>query len=164
MFATSALLRFAVGPYLLLVVLCINAHPAGSSEDEANISALHAKSRQLREAGKFADGLPIARKSLELSKRALGSEHPGTARSLKNLAMLYSSTGDYLAAEPLYQRALKIREKAVGPIIPTLQRHSAACRGFSKTWVITRTPNRLRNVPFYPHATRAAATPKQVKG
>jgi tetratricopeptide (TPR) repeat protein len=114
MFEISVLRRFAVGPYLLWVVLCISAHAAGSSEDEANISALHEKSRQLRQAGKFADALPIARKSLELSERTLGSEHPGTARSLKNLAMLYSSTGDYLAAKPLYQRALNIREKAVG--------------------------------------------------
>ncbi len=44
----------------------------------------------------------------------LGQEHPDTATSLNNLAELYKAMGDYAKAEPLYRRALAIREKALG--------------------------------------------------
>ena len=40
-------------------------------------------------------------------------------QSLNNLANLYSAKGDYAKAEPLYQRALAIWEKALGPDTPT---------------------------------------------
>ncbi len=41
-------------------------------------------------------------------------EHPDVAQSLNNLAELYRVQGRYAEAEPLYQRALAIREKALG--------------------------------------------------
>jgi tetratricopeptide (TPR) repeat protein len=44
----------------------------------------------------------------------LGPEHPDTALSLNNLAALYHATGAYAKAEPLFERALAIREKAPG--------------------------------------------------
>ena len=40
------------------------------------------------------------------------------ATSLNNLALLYSDSGDYARAEPLYKRLLAIREKALGPDHP----------------------------------------------
>jgi CHAT domain-containing protein/tetratricopeptide (TPR) repeat protein len=40
------------------------------------------------------------------------------ALSLNNLAALYHATGRYAEAEPLYKRALAIREKALGPDHP----------------------------------------------
>ena len=40
------------------------------------------------------------------------------ARSLNNLALLYDAQGRYAEAEPLYKRALAIREKALGPDHP----------------------------------------------
>ena len=45
----------------------------------------------------------------------LGWRRPETEQSLNNLAALFDSMGDYAKAEPLYQRALKIYEKALGP-------------------------------------------------
>ena len=45
----------------------------------------------------------------------LGPDHPDTATSLNNLAALYDSQGAYAKAEPLYLRALAVREKALGP-------------------------------------------------
>ena len=39
---------------------------------------------------------------------------PTVATSLNNLAVLYRDQGKYAEAEPLYQRALAIREKALG--------------------------------------------------
>ena len=38
--------------------------------------------------------------------------------SLNNLAVLYQGQGRYAEAEPLYKRALAIREKALGPDHP----------------------------------------------
>ena len=42
------------------------------------------------------------------------------ARDLYNLAALYYAQGKYAEAEPLYQRALKIDEKALGPEHPNV--------------------------------------------
>ena len=42
------------------------------------------------------------------------------ATSLNNLALLYKAQGRYAEAEPLYQRSLAIREKALGPEPPAV--------------------------------------------
>ena len=47
-------------------------------------------------------------------EQVLGPDHPDTASSLHNLAAIYDSQGRYAEAEPLYRRALAIREQA-GP-------------------------------------------------
>ncbi len=41
-----------------------------------------------------------------------------TAQSLNNLASLLRAQGDYAAARPLFERALTIREQALGPLHP----------------------------------------------
>lgn len=46
------------------------------------------------------------------------TEHPGTARSVNNLAVLDDEQGHYKQAEPLYRRALEIRESVLGPEHP----------------------------------------------
>ncbi len=48
----------------------------------------------------------------------LGPDHPDTATTLNNLALLYSDQGKYAQAEPLYQRALAIYEQAFDPDHP----------------------------------------------
>jgi tetratricopeptide (TPR) repeat protein len=48
----------------------------------------------------------------------LGPQHPDTATSLNNLAGLYRAQGKYAEAEPLYLRALEIREQQLGPQHP----------------------------------------------
>ena len=59
-------------------------------------------------------------------KRAMAiQEKAGRPRSLRvgpelnNLAALYQRQERYAEAEPLFKRALAIREKALGPAIPT---------------------------------------------
>jgi tetratricopeptide (TPR) repeat protein len=42
------------------------------------------------------------------------------AVSLNNLAKLYYAQGQYAQAEPLYRRALAIKEKALGPEHPNV--------------------------------------------
>ncbi|HEV2842944.1 MAG TPA: tetratricopeptide repeat protein [Chthoniobacterales bacterium] len=86
-------------------------------DDLARLSSLK-QVGELYQARKFREAVPIAQKSLELSEKALGPDHPDTVRALNNLAGLHYSLGDYAQAEPLYQRALKIREKALGPDHP----------------------------------------------
>ena len=44
----------------------------------------------------------------------MGKDHPDTATSLNNLAVLYRAQGKYAEAEPLYQRALAIYEQQLG--------------------------------------------------
>jgi CHAT domain-containing protein len=44
--------------------------------------------------------------------------HPDVAESLNNLALVYQRQGAYPKAEPLYFRALDIREKVLGPMHP----------------------------------------------
>jgi tetratricopeptide (TPR) repeat protein len=51
---------------------------------------------------------------LLIREKTLGTDHPDVATSLNNLALLYSTTGKYSEAEPLYKRALEISEKALG--------------------------------------------------
>ncbi len=48
----------------------------------------------------------------------MGAEHRDVANSLNNLAELYRAQGNYAQAEPLYQRALAIWQKALGPEHP----------------------------------------------
>jgi len=47
-------------------------------------------------------------------ERELGRDHPTTATSLNNLAVLYFSMGRYEDAMPLYERSLGIRERELG--------------------------------------------------
>ncbi|MCK5521695.1 MAG: tetratricopeptide repeat protein, partial [Thiomargarita sp.] len=58
--------------------------------------------------------ISLARRALAIIEKVLGAEHPDTATSLNNLALLLSNKGDYDSAEPLYRRALAIREKVLG--------------------------------------------------
>jgi hypothetical protein len=43
------------------------------------------------------------------------NDHPDTATSLNNLASLLQAQGDFAATQLLFERALAIREKALGP-------------------------------------------------
>merc|ERR1711971_102067 len=47
-----------------------------------------------------------------------GPEHPDLASGLNNFAALYKQLGDLGKSEPLYTRALGMREKALGPEHP----------------------------------------------
>lgn len=70
-------------------------------------------SRKLRENGDYENALSTARRALEVAEQ-LGPEHPDTARALNNLASIYRIQGKYFEAEPLYFRAITIREKICG--------------------------------------------------
>jgi len=68
----------------------------------------------LLKAGHYVEAAPHLNRALAIREKSLGADHPDTAASLSNLAMLYKSQGRYAEAEPLNKRALSIREKALG--------------------------------------------------
>jgi tetratricopeptide (TPR) repeat protein len=69
----------------------------------------------LWERGQYVEAEPLYLRGLEIRDAVLGPEHPDTATSMNNLAVLYKDQGSYDKAESLYRRALEIREKVVGP-------------------------------------------------
>src|SRR5271165_4756914 len=69
--------------------------------------------------GEYAKAEPLYREALRIRHKVLGNEHPDTATSLNNLALLYHEMGEYAKAEPLYREALRIRQKVLGPEHPS---------------------------------------------
>ena len=67
-----------------------------------------------RNLGDYAKAEPLHKRSLAITEKALGPDHPDVATSLNNLAGLYDTQGHYARAEPLYKRSLAIFEKALG--------------------------------------------------
>jgi CHAT domain-containing protein/Tfp pilus assembly protein PilF len=84
----------------------------------AKAKQLNQQADQLYKAGRFAEAIPLAERSLAIRERVLGPEHLDTATSLNNLASLYQANGDYTRAAPLYERALAIGERVRGPEHP----------------------------------------------
>ncbi len=74
--------------------------------------------RYLRDRGLYEEAQPLYQRSLGISEKVLGPDHPEVATTLNNLASLHESQGRYEEAEPLYQRSLAISEKALGPDHP----------------------------------------------
>ncbi|TMC16968.1 MAG: tetratricopeptide repeat protein, partial [Chloroflexi bacterium] len=68
----------------------------------------------LRERGQYADAEPLHQRALAIREQHLGAEHPDTASSLSNLALLYREQGKFEQAEPLYERALAIEDQHLG--------------------------------------------------
>jgi hypothetical protein len=68
--------------------------------------------------GDLAGARQLHERALAIREKALGPDHPDTAISLGNLAVLLQAQGDLAGARPLHERALAIREKALGPDHP----------------------------------------------
>src|SRR6266702_4146344 len=72
----------------------------------------------LKESAQYAQAEPLYLRALAIREKIEGTEHPSTADTLHELAMLYWDQGKYELAEPLFQRALAISEKVLGPNHP----------------------------------------------
>ena len=84
----------------------------------SEVEQLNQQVIQLDKQGKYAEAIPLAQRTLAITEKVLGPEHPDVALSLNNLAELYQDQGNYKEAEPLFQRALAIKEKVLGPEHP----------------------------------------------
>ncbi len=73
----------------------------------------------LEQSAQYAQAEPLYQRALAIREKTPGPEHPDTATTLHQLAVLYWNQGKYEQAEPLYQRALAICEKVLGPEHPS---------------------------------------------
>lgn len=62
---------------------------------------------------------PLNLRALEIMKKVLGPEHPDTATSLNNLALLYYAQKRYTEAKPLFNQSLEILQNRLGAKHPT---------------------------------------------
>jgi CHAT domain-containing protein/Tfp pilus assembly protein PilF len=81
---------------------------------------LYQENLKLRNAGKYAEAIPLVERAVEISERILGPDHREVAVAINGLANCYYFKGVYAKAETLFQRALDIREKALGPAHPSV--------------------------------------------
>jgi len=80
----------------------------------SSLNLLQAARTLLRKPTRYPEAEPLLQRALAMYEKLLGAEHPDTAQSLNNLALLYAREGRYEQAEPLLQRALAIDEKLLG--------------------------------------------------
>ncbi|MFQ6007921.1 MAG: tetratricopeptide repeat protein [Candidatus Zixiibacteriota bacterium] len=73
---------------------------------ESHWEELNARVRSLYQQGYYSEGIKVAQEALKVAEKTIGADHPNTATSLNNLALLYYATGRYAEADPLYERAL----------------------------------------------------------
>src|SRR5207245_8375472 len=72
----------------------------------------------LQARAEFGLAKPLYERALKIRERVLGPDHPDTATSLNNLALLLRDQGELAAARPLLERALTISERVQGPDHP----------------------------------------------
>jgi len=82
--------------------------------DEQRIWALEREIDQLREDGNVRDGLRVARERCRLAEKHFGENALETAGAVNDLAEMNKMAGEYRVAEPLFQRALALRERILG--------------------------------------------------
>ena len=81
------------------------------SPTQMNSSRLSLRARELAEAGKIAEAIPVAQRAAELAKHDFGEDSLPTRRHSTDLAELYRQSGRWDDAEKLFKRARSIREK-----------------------------------------------------
>jgi CHAT domain-containing protein/tetratricopeptide (TPR) repeat protein len=84
------------------------------------IDQLDRQMEQLYQQGQYPEALRLARQVAELSRQALGEDHPDTAASLNNLGALLQAMGDLAGARPHYERALAIHRRVLGEDHPDI--------------------------------------------
>ena len=88
-----------------------------STQDQkalAEAERLNQQIIELYKQGKYNEAIPLAEQALAITKQQLGDNHPDTASSLNNLALLYGVQARYSEAEPLYKQALTIIKQQLG--------------------------------------------------
>jgi tetratricopeptide (TPR) repeat protein/CHAT domain-containing protein len=77
--------------------------------------ALDAQARQLLEARKYGEALPVAERALALGQERFDPDDPNVAELLIGVAQIHDAEGRHTEAEPLFRRAVTILEKAQSP-------------------------------------------------
>ena len=64
--------------------------------------------------GDYTSALQSHQRALEICRKTLGENHPGTAASYNNIGSTQKALGDYTSALQSHQRALEICRKTLG--------------------------------------------------
>ncbi len=103
--------------WLMAGLLGLALWPAGCSTDEGRWERLTADSQTAYQAGRYVEGRELLLAALQEAEK-FGEQDPRLASSLNDLAGLHRDAGNYAEAQPLFKRALAIRESALGPDHP----------------------------------------------
>ena len=77
------------------------------------LATLNQRIGKLYRAAKYSEPIPLAEKSLELTRALKGEQHLETAAQTSWLASLYQAQGRQAEAEPLYKRSLQMLENGL---------------------------------------------------
>ena len=102
---------------VLASLVCLLLWPAHAVAQEVDWERHMRAGDTAYQQGNYTEAVKQTKAALSLAE-AFGPDDPRLATTLNNLALLYDAQGRYTEAEPLYKRALAIREKALGPAHP----------------------------------------------
>ena len=111
-------LRFTHCLIGLIVLGLLVCQPETVSAQTQEFIKAGRQGQSLVEKGLYKEGVPYWQKALELLEREFGNDHLQTAMGVEGLGWLYHKQFRYTDAEPLYKRALAIREETLGPEHP----------------------------------------------
>ena len=107
--------RAALTPHVLAIC---DTEMATAAASEECASLLDRTANYFHARAIYTPARLLCERALAIREKVLGPEHPDTAMSLNNLAVLLKDQGDLAGARPLYERALAITEKVLGPEHP----------------------------------------------
>jgi tetratricopeptide (TPR) repeat protein len=91
-----------------------------AQEEKENIGIInHRIGMGLHYQGDYCKALEYNQKALTIREKVQGTEHPDTATTYNNMALVYQAQGDYPKALKYYQKALFTLEKVLGVNHPT---------------------------------------------
>ena len=111
--------------WLLAGVLSLLLWPASAAAQGTSWKEYMEAAGKAYQQADYARAEKLVKAALREAEK-FGEQDPRFATSLNNLAELYRVQGKYVEAEPLYQRSLAIREKALGPEHPQVATGSLA--------------------------------------
>ena len=112
-----------VSRFVFLVVIVLfatvgNAILVCAQTDEA--TDLDKRVGELYMAGRAAEAVPLAKRSLALREATLPADHPAIGTSLNNLGLLHQAAGETDEAERMFKRAVDIYEAALPASYPNI--------------------------------------------
>jgi tetratricopeptide (TPR) repeat protein len=132
---------------LALALASGGALPSQGSENRASYLLDRLASYRQGALAAYSQARPLFERALAIRENVLGPEHPDTAMSLNNLALLLRDQGDLAGARPLFERALAILEKTLGP------EHRDTATSLNNLALVLRTQGDLgRARPLYERA------------
>ncbi len=93
---------------------------APATAQQTNLTALANQMRALYQAGKYAEGIPIAERVVATVERLRGQNNIDYAQALQFLGEFYRAAGRYAEAETILKRGLTIAERLRGASHPDL--------------------------------------------